>query len=240
VRKDSEGYQLWETPKGHFWVPTTESLWTVSYVLAEQECKIYGSGKAGVRSGDIVLDCGANVGMYTREALNAGAKLVVAIEPSPRNIKCLHQNLKTEVEQGRVIIYKKGVWNREKILTFSTSETESSGLDTFVLRLKDAHTISVPVTTIDKIVKELKLDRVDFIKMDIEGSEENALLGAQETIAVYGPRIALSLEHVADHEKEINRMLNIVKSAYPGYQTQCGDCGITREGILYPQVLFFH
>jgi len=235
---DSEGFEFWETPKGNFWVPPKGGIYNLSYLLAEHECKIYGSGKVGVRAGDIVLDCGANVGTYTREALNAGAKLVVAIEPSPNNIKCLHQNFKTEVEQGRVIIYEKGVWNREEILTFHTSA--SSVLDSFVLPLKDSDTIYVPVTTIDKLVKELKMDRVDFIKLDIEGSEENALLGAKETIGNYGPRIALSLEHTGDNAEQVSRMLRIIKSSYVNYQNQCGDCGFTREGKLYPHVMFFY
>ena len=38
--------------------------------------------------------------------------------------------------------------------------------------------VEVPVTTLDKIVEELRLPRVDFIKMDIEGAEREALRGA--------------------------------------------------------------
>jgi FkbM family methyltransferase len=242
---DSEGFQLWETPKGHFWIPPNEKLRIFANQLAEQECKVYGSGEIGAKSGDIVLDCGANVGVYTREALNAGAKLIVAIEPSPRNIKCLNKNFKNEVEQGRVIIYEKGVWNREEILTFYTSDKGSSGADSFVFSYKSSHAVTVPVTTIDKLVQELKLDRVDFIKMDIEGSEENGLIGAKETIAKFGPRIALSLEHIntteyAEYEKKVMSMVNMIRSFYPNYQTQCGDCGYTDDRYLCPHILFFH
>lgn len=240
VSEDSEGYQLWETPKGQFWVPAKNGFGNIISNLAEQECKMYGSGKVGVRSDDIVLDCGANVGAYTREALNAGAKLIVAIEPSPGNIKCLHQNFKTEIEQGRVIIYEKGVWNREEILTFYTSEDSETDTFVFSRKRKDSHVTTMPVTTIDKLVDELKLDRVDFIKMDIEGSEENALIGAKKTIAKYRPRMALALEHATDYKKEIGRMLNIIRSSYPKYQTQCGYCGITREGRQDCNILYIY
>lgn len=236
VSEDSEVFQLWETPRGQFWVPPTGDLYTLTYLLAEQECHIYETDEVGVRSGDIVFDCGANIGVYTRNALNCGAKLVVAIEPSPMNSKCLQKNFKTEVEQGRVIIYEKGVWNREEILTFYTSE--GSVQDSFVLSNKDSHTIAVPVTTIDKIVKELKLDRVDFIKMDIEGSEQNALIGAKETISKYRPRIVVANEYSSD--QEAGQIVSIVRNFYPNNQTQCGICEINRERRLHPHILFFH
>jgi len=248
VNKDSEGYQLWDTPKGHFWLPPNDDLQSFTFILAEQECKIYESGKVGVRDGDIVLDCGAHVGVYTRDALHAGAKLVVAIEPSPQNIECLKRNVKTEVEQGVVIIYEKGVWNREEILAFHTPATGSSASDSFVWKHKNGRTIHVPVTTIDKLVKELKLDRVDFIKMDIEGAEEKALMGAKETITKYGPRIALCVYHFLTftaYKKYVPQMLNMIKSLYPNYQTQCGVCGIEREREarprgVFPSVMFFY
>jgi len=244
VNVDSKGFQLWETLKGTFWIPPRFDLYTLTETLAEQECKIYGSGKVGVRSGDVVLDCGANIGIYTRQALNAGAKLVVAIEPSPENIECLHRNLKTEIKLGRVMICEKGVWNREDVLVFYTSKTsdtsKTSVSDSFVFSDKNSQKITVPVTTIDKIVKDLKLDRVDFIKMDVEGSEQNAIIGAKETIGKYGPRIAVAIEYLPDREKQISRISSMVKGFYQKYQTHCGDCGITREGRLNPQVIFFY
>src|SRR5260370_17207178 len=52
--------------------------------------------------------------------------------------------------------------------------------DLSFVRTEDTHAGSaLPLTTIDKIVSELALDRVDFIKMDIEGAEPNALRGAR-------------------------------------------------------------
>jgi hypothetical protein len=87
LESDPAGYHLWDTPHGRFWIPEGSDF-VLPYNLAEQERKIYGVGERDVRAGDIVLDCGANVGVYTRAALMNGAKLVVAIEPAPKNIEC--------------------------------------------------------------------------------------------------------------------------------------------------------
>ena len=52
----------------------------------------------------------------------------------------------------------------------------------------------VSVTTIDKIVNDLELQSVDFIKIDIEGFEYKALLGANETLKKYKPIIYIELQ----------------------------------------------
>src|SRR6266699_3485688 len=66
-----------------------------------------------VRQGDIVLDCGANIGVFTRKAPSRGAALVVAIEPAPQTLNALRRNFDTEIRQGRVIAYPKGLWDHD-------------------------------------------------------------------------------------------------------------------------------
>ena len=62
----------------------------------------------GVQKGDVVLDVGANIGAYTREALDEGASVVIAIEPGPENVACLRRNFKREIEEKRVILHHAG------------------------------------------------------------------------------------------------------------------------------------
>jgi FkbM family methyltransferase len=220
LEKDPAGFHLWQTPKGRFWMPAG-SDYAVFWDLGEQEMNIYGQDGFGVRAGDVVLDCGANVGVYTRTALDAGARLVVAIEPAPENLECLRRNYAGEVRAGRVIIYPKGVWDKDDFLTL-TVNPDSSPADSVVLEPdKSRQGPVVPLTTIDRLVAELKLDRVDYIKMDIEGAEKNALLGAQATLAKYHPRMALSAYHLPGDPVKIPEL---VRKGWAGYHTVCGPC----------------
>jgi len=235
VEKDPAGFHLWQTPKGRYWMPAG-SDYALAWDLAEQEQNIYNQNGVAARTGDVVLDCGANVGVYTREALRAGARLVVAIELAPENLECLRRNFADEVRAGRVIIYPKGVWDKDDTLTL-TVDPQNSAADSLVMRPSGAHEgPKVPLTTIDKLAAELKLDRVDFIKMDIEGAERKALIGAQATLAKYHPRMALSVYHQPGDPEKIPEL---ARKGWPGYRVACGTCADSTT-FIRPDVLFFY
>jgi FkbM family methyltransferase len=236
LQQDERGFHEWQTPRGTYWVPEGSDF-VLPFNLAEQERRIYGSGEQFVKPGDTVLDCGANVGVFTTEALRAGASLVVAIEPAPENLECLRRNFAGEVESGRVIIYPKGVWDKEDFLTLNV-DAHNSAADSFVLHPPNAETTTqrLPLTTIDNLVSELRLQRVDFIKMDIEGAEPKALAGARETLAKFHPKLSVSAYHQPDHPVLIPK---VVKSAWAGYQTECGPCSVDHAEIR-PDILWFH
>ena len=115
---------------GRWWIPAGSDKFLPA-LLAQEQSKIYGSGSAGVQNGDVVLDCGAHIGLYTRDALESGAKLVVAIEPAPANLECLRRNLKREIADGRVIVLPKGVWDKEDMLVLN-EDPENSAADSFI------------------------------------------------------------------------------------------------------------
>jgi len=83
-------------------------------------------------------------------------------------------------------------------------------------------------------VSELKLERVDFIKMDIEGAERRALAGAYSTLKKYRPRLAIAAYHLPDDPEIIPRVVN---STWSGYRMGCGPCNeydyVIRPGVLY-------
>jgi FkbM family methyltransferase len=237
LETDQAGFEHWETPAGRYWIPKG-SRFVLPFNLAEQDMQIYSGGpEARLRSGDIVLDCGANIGVYTRVALKAGASKVVAIEPAPENLECLRRNFAAEISEGKVVVYPKGVWDKDDLLTLHV-HPENSAADSFVIEHATTHTSDarLPLTTIDKLTAELGLPRVDFIKMDIEGAEVRALDGGRATIARYHPRMAISAYHHKDHPTEIPRA---VRRAWQDYRSECGPCSEIRLGIR-PDVLYFY
>ena len=234
VRTDGP-LELWETPKGQYWVPAG-NRYVLPFNLAEMEEQIYGSGETFIHAGDIVLDCGASDGDFTKEALKSGAKLVVSVEVSPNSVECIRRNLRREIEQGRVIVYPKGVWDKDDVLQLRVSDTNFAA-NSVALRPEGSHTdVQVPLTTVDKLVEELKLPRVDFIKMDIEGAEVKALSGARNAIAKYKPRISIAAEHKPDDEVTIPAAIHQIRQ---DYRLRCGPCSAS-EGRIRPDILYFY
>jgi FkbM family methyltransferase len=236
LETDPAGFERWQTPKGTYWIPAG-SRYVLPFNLAEQERRIYGSGDRFVQNGNIVLDCGANVGVFTREALAAGAKKVIAVEPAPENLECLRRNFAKEISTDRVVVYPKGVWDKDDVLPMNV-DAHNSAADSFVIHPagSTATATGLPLTTVDKLVGELHLQQVDFIKMDIEGAEPKALAGARGTLARWHPKLAISVYHLPDHPVVVPQ---VVHAAWQGYRLECGPCAVD-HGKIRPDIYWFH
>ncbi|SRR6266566_1459425 len=168
---------------------------SLGLLVFEELCETYEHGTVSICQGDVVLDLGAHVGTFTRFALHRGAGRVIAFEPEPSHVAFLRQTFAEEIEDGRVLIIEAAAWDGEGSARF-----QSAGVGS---KLSDEGALSVPMTTVDAVVKQLRLDRVDFIKADIEGAERHALSGAKETIKQFGPRMALCIYHLHDDPRVI-------------------------------------
>jgi FkbM family methyltransferase len=218
---------LYETPIGPIWYRV--GAWTLPALVEENESDEY-AFRTTIKPGDVVLDVGANVGTDTRTALAAGAGLVVAIEPEPVTLECFRRNLANELRENRVILVPKGAWNKEDTLMLHVDAANAGG-SSFVWQ-KSGPSIQVPLTTIDKIASDLKLPKVDLIKMDIEGSEKNALLGAAEVIRRYHPKLALALEHSTN---DVQILPAVARQLWSGYHLTLTPCVKTFD-LIHPDV----
>ena len=218
---------MYDTPIGSVWYPV--SAWTLPALVEGAEADQYHL-RSLVKPGDVVLDVGANVGTETRNALSAGARLVIAIEPDPISLDCLRRNLSSEIREKRVIVVPAGVWDTTETLPLYLDSANAGGAS-LVFRRSDK-SVPIPLTTIDNIVSDLKLSRVNVIKMHVEGVEQKALLGATDTIRRFHPRMAISLEHFLT---DADLLPQTTSAIWAGYHVQLTPCIKTFDRI-HPEV----
>ena len=225
VKEKSRGAEpcpvLWETSAGDFWGRESDFS-ALGIVFEEQFIRdVYEQGPVGVRPGDVVFDVGSHLGAFTRLALMHGASHVVAFEPDSVNIACYKRTFQQEIAAGRVTLVEAALWEAPGTLDFITGHHSGAG-QVHPQGEHPAHL--VPATTIDETVARLQLDRLDFIKMDIEGSERYALRGGRESIARFAPQMAICIYHRKDDPEVVPQE---VRNARPAYEVA------TSDGIAY-------
>jgi FkbM family methyltransferase len=138
-------------------------------------------------------------------------------EPAPKSFKHSKQVLK---DIRDVVYFQNGLWNKTEILRFNSSMGNSS-------RISETGEEIINVVAIDDVINE----PVSFIKIDIEGAEQNALVGAQKVITKYKPVIAVCVYHKQADMIEIPEFLlnlNPDYNLYFRHYTQ-GTC----ESVMY-------
>ncbi len=206
--------ELLDTSYGRFWIAVHQGD-LLRYLITETFVgQDYTFKDVAVRPGDTVVDCGSHVGVFTRYALERGAAKVIAIEPDPTTLRCFEANLEQEIRSGRVVLVRAGVWDQPAELKFAR-HPGNSGANSFVRAAGGAEMMEgIPVRPLDDIVEELALDRVDFIKMDIEGAEQRALLGAKHTLKRFRPRMAICTYHSGEDPEAIEAIIQRIDPAY--------------------------
>lgn len=116
------------------------------------------------RSFRTVLDCGANIGCTVRywKMLDPTCT-VIAIEPDPENFELLQRNT-GQLESVHCI--KAGIWP-----TAGTLHLEKEGVGHSAVRTLHDRTGDTAAVTIPGLLQQFGLDRIDLVKIDIEGSE---------------------------------------------------------------------
>jgi len=232
---NAAGLELWETMLGRLWIPKP-GIYVIKHLQWEQVVqKVYHHPQVHVRAGDVVIDCGAHIGGFTRVALNFGARLVVAIEPEKLNLEAFRRNLAAEIQSGRVKLVEKGVWDASGKLPLNLSDVGDS--HSMVVPQKGDKKETIDVTTLDALVAELHLRRVDFVKMDIEGAERNALRGARKVLKRWRPRLAISSYHLKGDPAVLS---GLIWDTHMDYLITSKDLVEMPGRGFVPKVLFFY
>jgi len=201
---------------GHTYLPLTNYCFkSVNEAFCLEGPQEYKSAK--LKTNDIVIDAGANVGIFSAFASNKCCAdnecgRVYAFEPVPENIKILEQTA----------ALNKGIVMMPYALSDTSSVTDiyldSKGISTHTiireLSQKSMNKIQIQTTTLDHFVHQNNIPRIDFIKSDIEGAERYMLMGAKQVLKDFAPKLAICTYHLPDDPKVLREL---ILDANPNY-----------------------
>jgi FkbM family methyltransferase len=136
-----------------------------------------------LRPGDCVIDVGANVGYFSAVcAQRVGFEgQVYAIEASPFLAERLRQCV-AEVAGGPIRVYHSAVWRSSGVVSFNAASNSGWSSLRENATFETLATVQVPAITLDDFVLRENIQRVRVLKLDIEGAEIDALMGAEELL----------------------------------------------------------
>ncbi len=178
-------------------VPTLDTAVVPSMMSGDYEHFELELFKKILKEGDVVLDIGANIGVYCIEASRIIGRMgvVYAFEPIADNIKLLTKNLQmNSISNVTLLPFAIG----EKVGRIKIYKVENSIATHTAGAISDNYE-DVSVETIDHFIEEKKLS-IDLIKMDIEGYEGFAIEGGLKTLKKQQPK--LFIEFSTHHLKQ--------------------------------------
>ena len=209
--------------RGARWIvgSSTAGCWLGSYELPK--VRLFAST---IRPGMTVFDIGAHAGYYTLIAskLVGGSGHVVAFEPAPRNLRYLRRHLSLN-HVSNVTVLEVAVSDRAGVGRFDV------GAGSYLGRLDPAGTMDVRTTTLDELVTRRSVPSPHVLKLDIEGAESDALVGAAAILREARPAIFLATHGSRVHDS----CLSILRrSGYSVRALEHGDPTFSDELIARP------
>lgn len=182
---------------GHLFItrPGLPLGWHVTF-FGSYEPELRSIVRAVLPSAGVAIDIGANVGWHTllMARLVGPQGRVISIEPNPSTREQLLQNVRLngfrQVEIGRYAIA-----DSERIVDFyGLSADDRGSASSHIVSEPTAKTIRVDCRTLDGIASEHRLERIDLLKIDVEGFEWPVLQGGEQTIANFRPYILFEFD----------------------------------------------
>jgi FkbM family methyltransferase len=171
--------------------------------------------------GDVVIDCGANVGeigLYLRAQADVR---VTAVEPSETEAAACDANL----FDGQRETHRYALWHREGELTFYDSN--ASGDSSLIPPAEQpAGTTKINATTLEKLISEADVERIKLLKIEGEGAEPEILEGGRALLSqVENCTVDCGPERGVDQDHVIPQVVNLMTEA--GFQVV--DVNLERE-----------
>jgi FkbM family methyltransferase len=181
-----------------------------------------------VKPGDVVIEgggCWGDTALYFAEK-SGKEGMIYTFEFIPKNLKLLKHNLSLNPHISNIHLIEHPMWEKKGIDTYFIDNGPASRVSFEKITNNDG---KVTTQSIDSLVKEKSINKVDFIKMDIEGAELFALKGAEETIKKFRPNLAIAIYHTMDDFVNIPQYIH---SLNLGYNLYLGHYTIFQEETL--------
>ena len=168
------------------------------------------SFNATVSKNDVVIDAGAWIGDFSAYASSKGA-ISYAFEPTEAVFPLLQKTVKLN---KNIYPVQKGLGKTVgEVLLFHGGD---DSLDNSICMAGGStYSEKISITTIDQFVEENKLERIDFIKADIEGAERDLLKGSTQVLKKFAPKLAICTYHLPDDPQVLEK---IIMEANPNYK----------------------
>jgi FkbM family methyltransferase len=163
------------------------------------------------KKGDVVVDAGAWTGHFTLVAARMVGKRgrVIAIEPQKLMCERLEERMR-HLGMKNVTVVNSALFDRTSKL--AVPFRNDPGFNVFSAGKEAETTETVVLRTLDDILNSLNIDQVNFVKMDIEGAEIEALYGMQNTLSSMHPFVAIASYHWRDGGTTSTRVEEILRS----------------------------
>jgi FkbM family methyltransferase len=170
----------------------------IDFIMEQYAYKRNGKAVVEAEPGDTVLDIGAcwgDTALYFATKVGSAGQ-VYSFEFIPENIKLFKKNIDLNPQiKKRIHLIEKPVSNVSNTRLYFMDHGPGSRIEFAPFAAQTGETTSI---TIDDFVVEHDVEKIDFIKMDIEGAELLALKGAEKTIRKFRPKLAIAIYHSMD------------------------------------------
>jgi FkbM family methyltransferase len=183
------------------------------------------------READIVIDAGGCFGdtaLYFAHEVGENGH-VYTVEFIPSNLEIMAKNLDlNENLKQRITIVERPLWDVSNELLYYMDQGPASSVSFSKRDYFNEETLTI---SIDDLVKERNIPKIDFIKMDIECAEMNALKGAIQTIQTFRPKLAIAIYHQV---KDFANVVSFIAELNLGYKFYLGHYTMhAQETILF-------
>lgn len=176
-------------------------------------------GSMSINKGDVVVDLGGNIGIFTRYAHQNGASKIITFEPDRRYFQLLKKNT-----PSNVILFNAAIGN--KLGKMTLTESEHLGGSNLWSKLNPLHIqYDVQIYSIDYLFYTGILEKIDFLKVDVEGSEIIAFEGISDENLMKVKNIAIEYHHEHLNFDEDLRERFITRLNKLGFNSHILFCG---------------